>query len=124
MDKLSEPEFNKDKKWPRLVTGATDFIQIKEKNRNLLFGGLAAASIFRYWREVTFYKKNSAMFLFIVVPTFLYTSYELSRFLTHDPHAYAAIRNNESEAKYQDEYKKLWREAKRKNIEIPDHLIK
>ena len=37
---------------------------------------------------------------------------------------YSAIRNNENEVKYQDEYKQLWRESKKKNVEIPDDLIR
>lgn len=124
MDKLPEPEFIPNKNWPRLMTGVEDYINSKEKNRHLLFLGFSAASIFRYWREVTFYKKNNLFFLGAVVPTFLFTSYQLARFLTHDPHAYAAIRNNENELKYQDEYKQLWRESKKKNVEIPDDLIR
>lgn len=124
MDKLPEPEFANDKHWPRLLLGVSDYIQEKEKNRHIIFGALAAGSIFRYWREITFYKKNNGMFLFVIVPSFLFSAYQAARFWTHDAHAYAAQLNNENEAKYQEEYRNLWREAKRKNIEIPDHLIK
>ena len=124
MDKLSEPEFSSNKNWPRLKIGVEEYIQSKEKNRQLLFVGFSAASIFRYYREVTFYKKNLPFFLVAVVPTFIFTSYQMSRFLTHDPHAYAALRNNENEVKYQEEYRQLWKTAKSKNVEIPDELIR
>ncbi len=124
MDKLSEPEFSSNKNWPRLKIGVEEYIQSKEKNKNLIFFGLTAASIFRYYREVTFYKKNTPFFLVAVVPTFIFTSNQMSRFFTHDSHAYAALRNNENEVKYQEEYKQLWRTAKNKNIEIPDDLIR
>jgi len=123
MDKLPEPEFSLHKNWPRLLLGVEDYITKKESNRYPLFFLFSAASIFRYWREVTFYKHNNAMFIFVVVPTFLFSSYQLSRFLTYDAHAYAALRNNQNELAYQEEYKALWMEAKKKNIEIPDHLI-
>ena len=59
MDKLPEPEFIPNKNWPRLMTGVEDYINSKEKNRQLPFLGFSAGSIFRYWREVTFYKKRS-----------------------------------------------------------------
>lgn len=124
MDKLPEPEFIPNNNWPRLMTGVEDDINLKEKNRNLLFLGFSGASIFRYWREVTFYKKNNLYFLGAVIPTFFFTSYVLAKYLTYDPYAYAALRNNENELKYQEEYKQLWREYKKKNIEIPDDLIR
>jgi hypothetical protein len=124
MDKLPEPEFNNDKNWPRLLTGVEEYIANKEKNRNALFALFTGASIYRYWREVTFYKNNHGTFMFLVVPTFVFTSYQLARFLTYDPNGYSALRNNQSERSYLDEYRALWKEARKKNIDFPDHLIR
>ncbi len=124
MDKLPEPEFSRDKNWPRLLTGVEDFISNREKNRHILFALFSGASIYRYWREVTFYRNNHGTFMLLVVPTFLFTSYQLARFLTYDAHAYAALRNNQNEQSYQDQYRALWKEAKKKNIDFPDHLIR
>ena len=123
MDKLPEPCFDNDKNWPRLKVDVHSYIQNKEKNFNLFFYGLSALSIGRYWREINFYKKDHPFFLLVIVPTFIFSSYQIANFLTHDRHAYAALKNNEEERKYIENYKSLWREAKKKNIEIPDELV-
>jgi hypothetical protein len=124
MDKLSEPEFESDRNWPRMKLGVEDYIAKKEKNQPIFFGLLSLLSIGRYWREITFYKKDYPLFVAAIIPTFLFTSYQISKYLVHDPYAYAALDNNEEERKYIENYRSLWREAKKKNIEIPNHLLK
>jgi hypothetical protein len=124
MDKLPEPHFESDKNWPRLKHGVQDFISKKQGNLWYYAAGLGAVSIGRYWREITFYKKDHPFFLFVVVPTFLFSSYQIATSLTHDSHADAALKNNEKEQKYIESYRSLWKEAKKKNVEIPDELIR
>jgi hypothetical protein len=123
MDKLPEPTFDNDKTFPRLKLGVQPYIEEKEKNLKYFFFGLSALSVGRYWREITFYKKDHPFFLLVIVPTFIFSSYQIANFLSHDAHAYAASKNNDAERKYIENYKSLWREAKKKNIEIPDELI-
>jgi hypothetical protein len=123
MDKLPEPSFDNDKTWPRIKLGVQPYIEDKEKNLKTIFFGLSALSIGRYWREINFYKKDHPFFLFIVIPTFLFSSYQIADFLSHDAHAYAAMKNNDNERSYIESYKSLWREAKKKSIEIPDELV-
>ena len=124
MDKLPEPYFESDKNWPRLKLGVDDYN--KEKRNNFLpyFAIFSAGSIFRYWREVTYYKKNNSFFLFVIVPTFLFSSYQLAEYFNRDVYGVAASRNNENERKYIEEYRALYREYKRKNLEIPDELVR
>jgi hypothetical protein len=123
MDKLPETTFDNDKTWPRMKVGVQSYINDKEKNLKFLFFGLSALSIGRYWREINFYKKDHPLFLLVIVPTFLFSSYQIATFLTHDAHAYAALKNNTNERSYIESYKSYWREAKKKNIEIPDELV-
>lgn len=123
MDKLPEPSFDNDKTWPRMKVGVQTYIQEKEKNFNYFAAGLSALSIGRYWREINFYKKDHPFFLMVIIPTFLFSSYQIANYLTHDAHAYAALENNAKETQYIESYKSLWREAKKKNIEIPDELV-
>ena len=123
MDKLPEPSFDNDKAWPRIKVGVNSYINDKEKNFNYFFYGLSALSIGRYWREINFYKKDHPFFLAVIIPTFIFSSLQIATYLTHDFHAYAALKNNEEERKYIGSYKSLWREAKKKNIEIPDELV-
>ena len=86
MDKLPEPEFKKDKSWPRLSVDVDEQIANKGKYFYPYFGGLAAISIFRYWREITFYKKDHLIFSSLIVPTFIFSSWAIAKFLTTDPY--------------------------------------
>jgi|LauGreDrversion4_2_1035121.scaffolds.fasta_scaffold623924_2 hypothetical protein len=124
MDKLPEPEFQRDKNWPRLLHGVEQHIEKAEKNRLTHFALFSSLSIFRYWREVTFYKKNYPIFFMLVVPGFLFTSWELAKFINYDTYAVAALKNNEEERRYLEEAKHIVREYKKKSIRIPDELIK
>jgi len=123
MDRLNEPEFVNDKHWHRKKVGVESYITNKEKNMNYIFYALAALSIGRYYREITFYKKNIGMFLFAIVPTFSFTSYQISRFICRDPHAYAALENNSKEDEFINEFSAKWKESKKKQIQIPDNVI-
>jgi hypothetical protein len=124
MDKLPEPEFENDKNWPRLKLGVDDYVKKKEARLLPLTIFFASASIWRYGREIYFYKKNALFFFPVVIPTFIFASYNLARFLCFDPHAYAAQRNNINENMYIEHYRGLYKEAQRKNIAIPDALIR
>jgi len=124
MDKLPEPYFESDKNWPRLKLGVDEHNLKQRTNFLPYFAVLSAGSIYRYWREVAYYRKNNTFFVFVVVPTFLFSSYQLADYLNRDVYGVVAARNNENERKYIEEYRNLWREAKRRNLEVPDHLVK
>jgi hypothetical protein len=124
MDKLPEPEFQKDKNWPRLLHGVEEHIEKTEKNILPYFAFFSAASIFRYWREVTFYKKNYPIFFLVIVPGFLFSSFQLAKFLNYDTYGVAALKNNENERNFLEKTKHIVREYKKKNIRIPDELIR
>ena len=124
MDKLSEPEFESDLNWPRIKQGVEEYIKASETKKNAYFAFFSAASIYRYYREINFYVKNNSFFYFLIIPTFAFSSYQLATYLTYDPYAIAALKNNEMEKQYIEGLKKVWNEAKNKNIELPDRLIK
>jgi len=122
MDKLNEPEFPRDKNWPRIFLG-TQELRSKQDTKYtkvlLVFGGF---SVFRYLREVTFYKKNylqTAAF----IPLFLLSSHWIAQNWAYDPYLIAAERNNEKERTYITKYKSLMREAKSKGLVVPDYLV-
>lgn len=122
MDKLPEPHFEEDKKWPRMRVGVEEYIKNKESKFPYYFAALATASIFRYYREVFFYKKNSAFFFAVVIPTFAFTSYQLANFFVHDSHAHAARENNKKELEFRNELRAKWREAKKRNVKLSDDI--
>lgn len=122
MDQLQEPKFQQDPNWKRQLLGIEPFRKEMDNKAQNLFYILSALSCFRYLREVTYYKKNYMTSLFIC-GGFVFSSYSLSKFLKEDPFVVAAEMNNESENRYRQEYKKLFLEAKSKNIEIPLNLI-
>jgi hypothetical protein len=123
MDKLPEPSFERDSTWPRRMLGVEEGLKTQKRTATIWFVGLSALSISRFWREITVYKKNYPLFLAVIVPTFLFTSYNLAQFLKVDPYYLAAELNNQNEEKYIINYKALYLEAKRKNIQLPDNLI-
>ena len=122
MDQLQEPKFQQDPNWRRQLHGVEPLRKEMDIKAQNLFYILSGLSCFRYLREVTYYKKNYFSSLFICAG-FVFSSYSLSKFLKEDPFVVAAEMNNENEKKYREEYKKLFLEARAKNIEIPLNLI-
>jgi len=122
MDKLPEPDFGRDLNWPRIKTGVEPLLAQSNKKANMLFLGLTAASLFRYYREVTFYKKNYMMSAGVALG-FIFASYNLARFLSDDPYVLAAERNNHSEEKFIVEYTTMYKESKEKGLNIPNNII-
>lgn len=122
MDKLPEPEFNSDKVWNRYKHGTEALLAESDKKFMYWFAGLSAVSIYKYWREVTFYKKNVGTFA-VIAGLYLFSSYNIARFMTEDPFVTAAVSNNQAESKYIEQYKNLYKEAKAKGLTIPDNLI-
>lgn len=123
MDKLPEPEFKNDLNWPRLKVGVEEYMKSKESRRNFYFLLFSTVSSLRYYREITYYRKN---FLFTagIIPLFIISSYGMASYITSDPYAIAALENNECEKRYILKLKNLLSEAKKKGIEIPDNLIR
>jgi hypothetical protein len=122
MDKLPEPEFVPDKTWPRLMHGTEPLLAQSQTKFYKTFLALAGFSVYKYWREVFFYKKNFPTFAAIST-LFVFSSYNLAKLYTDDPYVLAAAQNNAEERKYINEYRTLYKQAKSKNIEIPDHLV-
>jgi len=122
MDQLQEPKFQQDANWRRQLLGTEPLRKEMDSKAENLFFILSGLSCFRYLREVTYYKKNYLTSL-LICGGFVFSSYSLSRYLKEDPFVVAAEMNNQSEKKYRDEYKKLFLEAKAKNIQIPLNLI-
>ena len=121
MDKLPEPELGVDKNFPRKKTGIEPYVEKSNRKFLMYFATLSCLSIYRYWREIYFYEKKPT--IFIIVPFFLFSSYNISKFIADDAFIYAAIRNNKEEDEFKTEYAKLYKEAKLKNIHVPDDLL-
>ena len=122
MDKLQEPQFESDHNWKRLLLGTEPVRnQMDDKAQNL-FLILSGLSVFRYVREVTFYKKNYFSTLFIC-SGFILSSYNISKFFKEDSYVVAAEENNKNELNYIREYKNLFIEARDKKLELPQNLI-
>lgn len=122
MDKLPEPEFTPDKTWPRFLHGTEPMVSQSRKKYMYWFTALSAGSIYKFWREITFYNKNMTQFA-VVAALFAFTSYNIAKLRTEDPFVLAAVRNNEAEKKYIEEYRNLYKEARAKGISIPNNLI-
>jgi hypothetical protein len=122
MDKLPEPEFTPDQKWKRLLHGTEPLLTESEKSFYKWFGVLTAGSIYKYWREITFYKKNYLQFL-AIAGLFTFTSYNIAKLMSEDPYVLAAVKNNEAERQYINSYRALYKEFKAKNLQIPNNLI-
>ena len=122
MDKLPEPEFGRDPNWPRLLTGVGPLMAQNQSKSNMYFMALTAASLFRYYREVTFYKKNYAVSAAVTLG-FIFASYNIARFLGDDPFVLAAHENNVREENFINEYTTLYKESKEKGLHLPNNLI-
>jgi len=122
MDKLPEPEFGRDENWSRLLTGVEEQMAVCETKYFKLFPVLAAGSIFRYYREITFYKKNYVT-SFGIFAAFLFSSHNIAKFLSEDPFLLAAEENNKREQEFITSYKALYSNARRSNLDIPNGLI-
>lgn len=123
MDKLPEPSFSKDPNYSRKFVGLDDYIAQRNKNYLAWLGIFSFGSIYRYWREVTFYKKDHVFFFCVIVPGFLFTSYQLAYLTAFEPYGEAAVINNEKEDEFLAEYGKYYREARRNNVEIPSNYL-
>jgi len=122
MDKLPEPEFGRDPHWPRLLTGVEPLLNQGNSKSNTWFLGLSAVSLLRYYREVTFYKKNYLLTAGVTAG-FLFASYNISRMLQEDPFVLAANENNRREEEFIKEYMRLYKSAKEKGLLLPNNLI-
>jgi hypothetical protein len=122
MDQLQEPKFQYDSNWKRILHGSDTLRKQMDQKANKTFYILSFLSCARYLREVTFYKKNYFMSIFICAG-FIGSSYSISKMMKEDPFVVAAEENNKKELAYIEEYKKLFLEAERKNIQIPEDLI-
>ena len=122
MDKLQEPDFTPDKEFPRLLNGVEDLkiSALPKFQKYFLF--LSAASVYRYYREIYFYKGGFPQLLAIGA-AFTFTSYQLAKYLTEDPFVVAAEMNNERERQYISRYSELYKRSKNINMRLPDYLI-
>jgi len=122
MDKLPEPEYKTDKNWKRLIIGLNEERSNQEVTFYKTFLALSGLTCYKYFREVTFYKKNFMMSL-LVMSGFVFTSYQIALSRAYSPFLIAAERNNENEKDFISKYKSLYKEAKSKQIEVPDELL-
>ena len=122
MDKLPEPEFGTNPNWPRLLTGVEPLLAQSQSKANMWFLGLSAASLYRYYREVTFYKKNYVMTAGVTLG-FLFASYNIARMIHDDPYVLAAQKNNRREEEFINDYITLYRSAKEKGLAVPHNLV-
>jgi hypothetical protein len=122
MDQLQEPKFQPDSDWKRYLHGSEPLRKQMDYDANKTFYILSLLTCGRYLREVTYYKRNYLMSL-IICTGFIGASYSISKMLKEDPFVVAVEKNNENEIAYKDEYKTLFLEAKKKNLQIPENLI-
>ena len=122
MDKLPEPEFEADKNWNRLLHGTEPLLKESETSFYKWFAFLTSVSVYKYWREKTYYKKNYSQFA-LVASLFTFSSYNIARLMTEDPYVLAAVKNNENELNYIDSYRALFKEFNDKHLTLPNNLI-
>jgi hypothetical protein len=122
MDQLQEPKFQPDSNWRRLLHGTDTLRKQMDEQANNTFYILSFLSCGRYLREVTYYKKNYLLSM-LICAGFVASSYCISRKLKEDPFVVAAEENNKKELAYKDEYKRLFLEAEKKNLQLPENLI-
>ena len=122
MDKLPEPEFGRDQNWPRLLTGTEPLLAEGKRSSMKWFAALSAISIFRYWREVTFYKKNYQQSAFFFAG-FLFASYQIAHLINEDPYILAAEENNKREEKFISDYVNLYKNARGKGLIVPGEFL-
>lgn len=122
MDQLPEPKFSNDSTWPRIMHGADELLKQSNTKYYKAFTLLASLSSYRYLREIWYYKRNH-LSASVIVPLFVLSSHFLAEFYAYDPYVNAALTNNQREREYINEYKNLYKQAKSKNLDIPDYLI-
>ena len=122
MDKLPEPEYQSDKNWSRLYVGLSELRAKEDLTFYKSFIVLAGLTSYKYVREVTFYKRNYLTSL-AVLSGFIFTSYNYAQGAAYSKFLCAAEKNNAAELEFIKNYKALYKEAKSKNIDIPDELI-
>lgn len=122
MDKLPEPEYQTDKNWSRLFVGLSELRAKEDLTFYKSFIILAGLTSYKYVREVTFYKRNYLTSL-AVLSGFIFTSYNYAQGAAYSNFLCAAEKNNAAELEFIKNYKALLKEAKTKNIDIPDELI-
>lgn len=122
MDKLPEPEYQTDKNWSRLFVGLSELRAQEDLKFYKSFIILAGLTSYKYVREVTFYKRNYLTSL-AVLSGFIFTSYNYAQGAAYSNFLCAAEKNNAAELEFIKNYKALLKEAKTKNIDIPDELI-
>ena len=122
MDKLPEPEFEKDRIFPRKLLGVEKSLTQMKNKYYYYFAFLSLVSIGKYYRDITFYDKKFMKF-FAIATVFGYAAHSIAEYLAFDPFYTAAMRNNQNEEEFIKEYGNLLREAKKKNIEIPDEIL-
>ena len=122
MDQLQEPKFQADSNWKRFLHGSEPLRKQMDGKANEVFYGLSFLTCARYLREVTFYKKNYFMSM-VICAGFVGSSYSISKMLKEDPFVVAVEENNKKELAYREEYKNLFIEAEKKNLQLPENLI-
>ncbi len=122
MDKLPEPEFQQDKIFPRRLLGVENDLPAQHTKYYKLFGLISAISIGKYYRDITFYDKNILKFVGVAA-AFGLAAHTIASYLAYDSFHTAALRNNKNEEQFIQEYGKLLKEAKTKDVKIPDELL-
>jgi hypothetical protein len=122
MDKLPEPVYQTDKNWSRLYVGLGELRAKEDSTFYKSFILLAGVTSYKYVREVTFYKRNYLTSL-AVLSGFIFSSYNYAQGKAYSNFLLAAEKNNAAELEFIKNYKALYKEAKAKNIDIPDELI-
>lgn len=123
MDKLDEPTYQADPVWKRIRYGAEEQIQSKQTKRHLLFWTITTLSLYRFYRERTFYNKQMDIFVGIIVPSFLFSSWQIACYLTAQPFAISTVKNNGLERSFIDQYGELYKTANQKGLKVPNELL-
>jgi hypothetical protein len=122
MDKLPEPEFQSDKMFPRKLHGVEKDLPAQQFKYFKFFGLISPFLIGKYYRDITFYDKNIKKFL-VTAFLFGFAAHSIASYVAYDSFHTAALKNNEREEVFIQEYGKLLKEAKDKNVKIPDELL-
>jgi hypothetical protein len=122
MDKLPEPEFEQDKIFPRKLLGIERDLPVQNFKFYKFFTLISAISIGKYYRDITFYDKKFLKF-FGIATAFAFGAHSIASYIAYDSFHTAALRNNKNEEEFIKEYGKLLKEAKNKDVRIPDELL-
>jgi hypothetical protein len=122
MDKLPEPEFEQDKIFPRRFLGVEKDLPAQNFKYYKFLTLISAISIGKFYRDITFYDRNLLKFIGIAT-AFTFAAHSIASYIAYDPFHSAALRNNKHEEEFIKEYGKLLKEAKNKNVKIPDELL-